>query len=148
MVISEIGRPYVVRTSLNNGIRGYINEDEQYLNDGNTISLDKIQPLCFIKKSHILLVIKLNIKNPKAKTSKVMLIFITTMTKSFSSFSWGSSSFNVSIIENRKITLPTQNKTDYETMGTLISAIQKLVIKDVVLYADQKLEATKTVLNR
>ena len=38
VVISEVGKPYVVRTSLNNGVRGYINEDEQYLNEGNTIS--------------------------------------------------------------------------------------------------------------
>lgn len=31
-------------------------------------------------------------------------------------------------------------------MGTLISAIQKLVIKDVVLYADKKISATKFVV--
>jgi hypothetical protein len=37
VVISEIGKPYVVRTSLNNGVRGYINEDEQYLNEGTGI---------------------------------------------------------------------------------------------------------------
>ena len=30
--------PYVVRTAMNNGIRGYIDEDEQFLNEGNTIS--------------------------------------------------------------------------------------------------------------
>lgn len=30
--------PYVVRTSNNNGQRGYIVEDEKYLNEGNTIS--------------------------------------------------------------------------------------------------------------
>jgi hypothetical protein len=30
-------------------------------------------------------------------------------------------------------------------METLISAIQKLVVKDVVLYADRKIEATQTV---
>jgi hypothetical protein len=31
-------------------------------------------------------------------------------------------------------------------MKTLISAIQKLVIKDVVQYADNKIEATKSVV--
>lgn len=31
-------------------------------------------------------------------------------------------------------------------METLISAIQKLVIKDVVLYADKKIEASKKVV--
>ena len=38
IIISEVGNPYVVRTSLNNGVRGYIDEDEQFLNEGNTIS--------------------------------------------------------------------------------------------------------------
>ena len=33
-------------------------------------------------------------------------------------------------------------------MPILISAIQKLVIKDVVLYADKKIEATKKVINK
>ena len=42
------------------------------------------------------------------------------------------------------IALPTENKLpDYSIMETLISAIQKLVIKDVVLYADSKIEATR-----
>jgi hypothetical protein len=36
--------------------------------------------------------------------------------------------------------LPTKNKKpSYELMQTLISAIQKLVIKDVVLYVDEKI---------
>lgn len=33
-------------------------------------------------------------------------------------------------------------------MKVLISAIQKLVIKDVVLYADRKINATKAVINK
>ena len=45
-----------------------------------------------------------------------------------------------------KIQLPTQNnKPNYNLMETFITAIQKLVIKDVVSYADRKIEATKTV---
>ena len=35
---------------------------------------------------------------------------------------------------------------DYEFMKNYISAIQKLVIKDVVLYADSKIEATKSIV--
>ena len=35
---------------------------------------------------------------------------------------------------------------DYEFMENYISAIQKLVIKDVVLYADSKIEATKSIV--
>ena len=37
---------------------------------------------------------------------------------------------------------------DYEFMENYISAIQKLVIKDVVLYADSKIEATKSIANK
>ena len=36
-------------------------------------------------------------------------------------------------------------KPDYDTMETFISAVQKLVIKDVVQYADKKITATKEV---
>lgn len=63
------------------------------------------------------------------------------MTKSFSSFSWGGSSFSVGIIENQLMELPTKNnQPDYALMQTLISAIQKQVVKDVVLYAEKKLD--------
>ena len=45
------------------------------------------------------------------------------------------------------IMLPSKNgKPDYEAMELLISAIQKLVIKDVVLYAERKIAATKQVV--
>ena len=45
------------------------------------------------------------------------------------------------------IQLPTKDgKPDYDTMTALISAVQKLVIKDVVLYADRKIEGTRQML--
>lgn len=44
------------------------------------------------------------------------------------------------------IQLPTKDgKPDYDAMTALISAVQKLVIKDVVLYADRKIEKTRAV---
>ena len=43
------------------------------------------------------------------------------------------------------IMLPTKDgKPDYDAMSTLISAVQKLVIKDVVKYADEKTKAYHT----
>ena len=45
------------------------------------------------------------------------------------------------------IMLPSKNgKPDYEAMELLISAIQKLVIKDVALYTERKITATKQVI--
>lgn len=47
------------------------------------------------------------------------------------------------------IMLPAKDgKPDYTTMETLISAVQKLVIKEVVLYANQKIETTKAITKR
>ena len=44
--------------------------------------------------------------------------------------------------------LPLQNNSpNYTFMETFIWAIQKLVIKDVVLYADKKINATKIITN-
>ena len=46
------------------------------------------------------------------------------------------------------ISLPSVNgDIDYKTMEIISSAIHKLVIKDVVLYADKKIEATKTIVD-
>lgn len=39
-----------------------------------------------------------------------------------------------------------KNQPDYDLMQIFISAIQKLVIKDVVLYADRKIQATRDVV--
>ena len=48
-----------------------------------------------------------------------------------------------------KMQLPTKDgKPDYDAMAALISAVQKMVIKDVVLYADRKIEKTKDVTKR
>lgn len=52
-------------------------------------------------------------------------------------------------LKNTVISLPTINhQPNYEIMETFIFAIQKLVIKDVVLYADKKIAATKSVVKK
>ena len=50
-------------------------------------------------------------------------------------------------LKNSIISLPVKNNTpDWEKMELLIGAIQKLVIKDVVLYCDKRLRATRKVV--
>lgn len=82
-------------------------------------------------------------------SAKTMLYFTVAMEKSLNGrFSYGkklrsSQSFNF------KIQLPIKNgKIDYETMDRFISAVQKLVIKDVVLYADREIETTEKIINK
>ena len=88
--------------------------------------------------------------NDKENYSKdEMLFFTAAMGKSlFGKFDYGnklrsSQSFDI------KMQLPTKNnKPDYATMETFIKAVEKLVIKDVVLYADSKIKATENVVKR
>jgi len=52
------------------------------------------------------------------------------------------------VVRNKYIQIPIKNnKIDFKFMETFISAIQKLVIKDVVLYTDAKVNATNEVVN-
>jgi hypothetical protein len=152
VTVLENGRfPYVARTGLNNGIRGYISENEDYLNDENTIAFGQDTATMFYQEKPYFTGDKIKILRSKhAQFNKQNAqFFISAMSKAFSSFSWGASSFNVKIIEDQKIHLPVKNgKPDFGFMGTLISAIQKLVIKHVVIYADRKIAATQSVIGR
>ena len=77
-----------------------------------------------------------------------MLYFASSMSKLiFGKFDFGNK-LRSSQSLNYKIQLPIENdKPNYKLMETFINAIQKLVIKEVVLYADRKIEATNTVVN-
>lgn len=86
--------------------------------------------------------------NNKIKYStKVMLFFACAMEKSVrGKFSYGNKLRSSQSLDF-KMQLPTKNNLpDYSIMETFISAIQKLVIQDVVLYAENKIAATKGVI--
>ena len=147
--LSEEGHPYVVRTASNNGIKGFLKENEKYLNEGNTISFRQDTATMFYQKQPYFTGDKIKVLQCKyTRFSKLNAIFIIpTLERAFSSFSWGSSSFNVKVIEETKITLPTKNGTpDYDFMNTYISTIHKVVIKEVVLYAEKKIQATQEAI--
>ncbi|ASM34778.1 Type I restriction modification DNA specificity domain [Campylobacter sputorum subsp. bubulus] len=51
------------------------------------------------------------------------------------------------VVKNKFISLPTKNgEIDFKFMENFIIAVQKLVIKYVVLYADEKIEVTKKIV--
>ena len=142
ITISDIGKPYVVRTALNNWIRGYIDEDKFYLNEWNTISFWQDTATMFYQEKPYFTWDKIKILKSKNKNFNKFnsLFFISTMTKSFSSFTWWSSSFNIKIIWGQIINLPTKNGgVDYGLMEVLISGIQKMVVKDLVVYGENKM---------
>ncbi|MDB4257253.1 restriction endonuclease subunit S [Arcobacteraceae bacterium] len=79
----------------------------------------------------------------KNYSKKTMLFCTTSMQKSIlGKFDFGKKLRSSQSLDF-KIKLPTKKKQpDYKIMETLISAIQKQVIKDVVLYMNQKLNIT------
>ena len=126
-MVLETGKfPYVVRMSSNNGQKGFIKEDEQFLNEGNTISFGQDTATMFYQEKPYFTGDKIKILKSRDKkfNKKNAQFFILTMTKSFSSFSWGASSFNVKIIEVQKVQLPVKNgKIDYPFMESFIKEL-------------------------
>ncbi|WRA00290.1 restriction endonuclease subunit S [Helicobacter pylori] len=144
--------PYVVRTSLNNGIRGYLKENTNFLNAGNTISFGQDTATMFYQEKPYFTGDKIKIlrcKNPNFNKINA-LFFITSLTKAFRNFSWGSASFSVSIIENQNISLPTNQhgKIDFNFMCTFINALMKQTIQGVAEYCSAKIQATKEVISQ
>ncbi len=144
--------PYVVRTSLNNGIRGYLKENTNFLNAGNTISFGQDTTTMFYQEKPYFTGDKIKIlryKNPNFNKINA-LFFITSLIKAFRNFSWGSASFSVSIIENQNISLPTNphGKIDFPFMHTLINALMKQIIQGVAQYCDAKIQATKEIISQ
>lgn len=80
-------------------------------------------------------------------TKEAMLFCATSMEKTISGkFDFGKK-LRSSQSLNFKMNLPSKNhQPNYDLMETLISGIQKLVIKDVVLYVDRKTRDSKKVL--
>ncbi len=144
--------PYVVRTSLNNGIRGYLKENTNFLNAGNTISFGQDTATMFYQEKPYFTGDKIKIlrcKNPNFNKINA-LFFITSLTKAFRNFSWGSASFSVSIIENQNISLPTNQHggIDFHFMRTFINALMKQTIQGVVQYSNAKIQATKEAISQ
>lgn len=89
----------------------------------------------------------LRLKEESKRSKDIQLYIATCVNKSLGhKYSWGNSISNKKI-KNDVISLPCLGECiDYDSMPVLISAIKKLVIKDVVLYADKRIKATKEII--
>lgn len=148
-IIENSGKtPYLCASAENNAVSSYISYDETYLDKGNCVFIGgktfvvTYQDKDFYSNDSHNLVLYLKNKEKRSKLNQLCLA--TCINKSLKhKYSWGDSISNRKI-QTDKVSLPTSNhQPNYAIMETLISAIQKLVIKDVVLYADKKIAATK-----
>ena len=135
--------PYLGAGSENNSVSSYIRYDEKYLDKGNcvfiggkTFVVTYQEKDFFSNDSHNL---TLTLKNEMFKNKLTQLFLVTCVNKSLGyKYSWGDSVSNKKI-QKDLLSLPTTNKEEnYKAMEPFIRAIQKLVIKDVVLYVNNK----------
>lgn len=140
--------PFVTAGEANEGISDFIGNDVQMF-ENNTITIDmfgsaKYRNYKYGGDDHIAVV-------HTEKLDKHSAIFVTSaINKSAHNgqFNYGKN-FYAKDADTLDIELPSKNnKPDYTYMCLLISAIQKIAIKDVVEYADSKIRATKQVISK
>ena len=144
--------PYLSAGRGNNAVSAYISYDEKFLEEGDCIFIGgktfvlTYQPKDFFSNdSHNLC---LYFKE-KAKLDRLQYFaLIACLEKSLGhKYSWGDS-ISKTKIQSDTVFLPVtaaNDVPDYAYMQTLLSAVQKRVIKSVVQYADQKIAATTAV---
>lgn len=138
--------PYVVRSSTNNGIRGYITQDEEYLSEAKTISFGQDTATIFYQEKPYFTgdKIKVMIYRERELTPEIASFLITLMRKAFQNFTWGQSSFNENILKNIEIAMPIKNgKIDYDFITNFVKAQQKNAIKSVVDWKNKIISTTK-----
>ncbi|HGJ5883221.1 restriction endonuclease subunit S [Arsenophonus sp.] len=143
--------PYLCASRENNSVSSYISYDSKYLDNGNCIFIGgktfvvTYQEYDFYSNDSHNLILYLKNKNNRDKLTQLYLA--TCINKSLGhKYSWGDSISNKKIQKDR-VVLPVNNgQPDLSSMATLISAIQKLVIKDFVLFAERKITAHKQVV--
>ena len=140
--------PFVTAGEAETGVSAFIGNDVEIF-AANTTTIDmfgsaKYRNYKYGGDDHIAVV-------HTEKINKYAAIFVTTAIHKSSytgKFSY-SRNFYAKDADELNIYLPTTNNIpDYSMMEILISAVQKLVIKDVVEYADRKIEATKKIINK
>lgn len=144
--------PYLSASQSNNSVASYIEYNRDMIDKGNsifiggkTLVISYQEQDYFSNDSHNL---ALYIKDGKAVEKKKQLFMVACLYKSLKPlYTWGNSISNKKI-QKDIVMLPTKNGTpDYDFMNTYIKAIEKLVIKEVVLYVEKKIQATQEVVN-
>lgn len=145
--------PYLCASADNNAVSSYISYDKKYLDKGNCIFIGgKTFVVTYQKKdffsndSHNL---TLYLKDESKRSKSIQLYIATCINKSLGhKYSWGNSISNKKIKEDTILLPCIEENINFNSMRFLISAIQKLVIKDVVSHENKIISATKRIINK
>lgn len=143
-VIKDGGHPYIVRQGNNNGQKGFIDEDESFLNEGNTISFGQDTATVFYQEYPYFTGDKIKILKSKNNffNKRNAQFFIAQIGRAFSEFSWGSSSYDVETIKAQRIFLPVKDGAiDFDFMERFIAKLEVARIKELESEHKKELEA-------
>ena len=103
--------PYVVRKSGDNGVRGYIIEDERYLSPSSSISFGQDIATAFYQDRPYFTGDKIKVMALKngTMTENVGLFLVSAIRKAFQMFQWGQMSFDEGILKSMEVMLPTSD---------------------------------------
>jgi len=139
--------PFVTAGEADEGISGYIANNVQIF-EANTTTIDmfgsaKYRNYKYGADDHVAIV-------HTEKLEKHAAIFVTTAIHKSShngQFSYDKNFYSKDA-DALNIMLPVDDgEPDYKYMSTVIRAIKKIVIRDVVLYSDAKINKTRTLIN-
>ena len=136
--------------SSNNGIIGQTDLEADYLVSENIpfyiVFGDHTRSMNIVRKNFSV-TDNVKVLVPKFKKISEALYICSARKKAIPNLGY---SRHWSVAKNSIVVLPASDDglPDFNTMETLISAVKKLVIKDVVEYADNKIEATKKAINK
>ncbi|MGI5085862.1 restriction endonuclease subunit S, partial [Treponema putidum] len=150
-IVTDSGAtPYLCASAANNAVNSYIDYDENFLETGNcifiggkTFVVTYQQNNFYSNDSHNL---ALYLKN--AETTELnQLSLVTCIYKNLRhKYTWNNSVSHAKILSDT-IFLPVKNnEPDYAFMERFMIAVQKLVIKDIVVWTNKKMEAYKKVV--
>ena len=128
--------PYVVRATTNNGIRGYINENEMYLNDAHTLSFAQDTFTVFYQKERYFTGNKVKVLKPlfNSVTDRIMTYLVACFKKSLETLSWGTGS-TVESIGETKIQLPVKcGQIDFEFMENFVAELESHRVAELESY--------------
>ncbi|ANE34999.1 type I restriction/modification system, S subunit [Campylobacter hyointestinalis subsp. lawsonii CCUG 27631] len=133
---TDNSHPYVVRSSLNNGIRGYVIENTDFLNPKNTLSFAQDTFSVFYQQNPYFTGNKVKVLIPKFDNfnRKIAMYIVANFQKVLSGFTWGVNS-DINYIENIKIEIPIKNgEIDFDFMESFIAELEAERVRELEAY--------------
>ena len=151
LINNHSGIVFIAQNDKDNGFVDIVKSENHKQFSGNSLVVGRqtgvvyYQEKQFITTDGVLVLIP---KNNFIKNRQIGLALTSLLSKQMFSFGYNNT-VSAEKLNQINISLPVQNnQPDYEFMETFISAVQKLVIIDVVIYADKKIAATRDVVNK